>query len=150
MSDEQDGKIENASTPVRFLGKETTDSTQPKAQVTTTEDTVDSKCGLDVSIIKGSNSGSNLKTGLVSIVSVPDDSWVPLPTTALSGRVSLAIQNLSGVDLEVKYENAGGFGTGMLVATGSERAYELPEGLVLYGRVASSGPKNIRIEELAE
>jgi len=139
MSDEQDGKIENASTPVRFLGKETTDSTQPKAQVTTTEDTVDSKCGLDVSIIKGSNSGSNLKTGLVSIVSVPDDSWVPLPTTALSG-----------VDLEVKYENAGGFGTGMLVATGSERAYELPEGLVLYGRVASSGPKNIRIEELAE
>jgi len=93
---------------------------------------------------------SDLESGRVSIVSVPDSSWVALPTASLSGRVSLAVQNQSGVDLEVKYVNTGSFGTGMLIATGSERGYDLPEGVILYGRVASSGPKDIRVEELAK
>ena len=150
MADEQDGKIENASTPVRLLGKETTDSTQPKCQVTTTEDAVDKKCGVDVAIIKGSNPGSNLKSGRVSIVSVPDNAWVPLPATALPGRVALGIQNESGRNLEVKYVNTGAFGTGMLVESGDRIDYDLPEGVVLFGRLSANGPRDIRVEELAE
>lgn len=150
MADEQDGKIENASTPVRLLGKETTDSTQPKCQVTTTEDVVDKKCGVDVAIIKGSNPGSNLKSGRVSIVSVPDNAWVPLPATALPGRVALAIINDSGRDLEVKYTNTGAFGTGVPILNGDERDYDLPEGVVLFGRLSAGGPRDIIVEELAE
>lgn len=150
MADEQDGKIENASTPVRILGKETTDSTQPKCQITSTEDVADKKCGIDVAIIKGSNAGSNLKTGRVSIVSVPDDAWVPLPAVALAGRIALGIQNESGRDLEVKYVNTGVFGTGMLVESGDRIDYDLPEGVVLFGRLSANGPRDIRVEELAE
>lgn len=148
--DEQDGKIEDASTTVKLRGKETQDSTQPKLQATVTDAQPENKVLQDVNVVRGANPGANIKTGRVTIVSLVDTGWVPLPATPLPGRVALAIQNYSGRDMEVKYQNAGAYGTGILILDGDERSYDIPAGVVVYGRLESGGPRNIRVEELAE
>lgn len=148
--DEEDGKIEKATEVTRIRGKETQSSTQPKLQATVTEAQPEDKVLQDVNVVRGSNPGANLKTGRVSIVSVPDNAWVPLPATALPGRVALAIINNSGRQMEIKYTNAGAYGTGVPIEDTDERDYDMPEGIIVYGRMSANGPRNIIVEELAE
>lgn len=150
MADQQDGKTENASTPIRIVGKETYDSTQAKEQATVTTVTPENKILQDVNVVRGANPGANIKTGRVTIVTVTDSGWTPLPAVALPGRIALAVQNTSNRDLEVKYTNTGAYGTGMLVIPDDERDYDLPAGVTLYGRIAGGGSDQIRVEELAE
>lgn len=53
MIDEQDGKTENASSPIRLVGKTTEASTQHKRQATLTRDTVLDKNALDIYRVGG-------------------------------------------------------------------------------------------------
>ena len=87
--------------------------------------------------------------GLTTEVDINDASWVALPTTALTDRNALSVQNVSGFEMKVRYTAAGGY-NGMVIATGAERHYDITDSITLYGRaISGAGTVSVNVEELA-
>lgn len=87
--------------------------------------------------------------GRHSFVSVPDDSWVPLPAIPLTDRNGISIQNESGIDVKIRYVDTDPLWRGTRVSgNGGERFYDIKDTIVLYAR-AESGTAELIIEELS-
>lgn len=91
--------------------------------------------------------------GKISVVTVNDSSWTPLPATALSNRNAISMQNLSGFEMKINYQEAYDLSlgyVGMVVPNGNERYYDIKDTIIIYGRLApGSGSGSINIEEIA-
>jgi hypothetical protein len=88
--------------------------------------------------------------GLVTEVVIDDTNWTPLPATALTDRNAIVVQNLSGKEIKINYSSSVPGYVGVVVSDGSERAYDIKDSIVLYGKVAPGlGNAVINIEELS-
>ena len=85
--------------------------------------------------------------GKITEVSLSASSWTALPATPLTDRNAISIQNLSGIEIKVNYLDSVGY-VGMVVASGSERFYDITDEIVIYGRAASGTP-TVVVEEIA-
>jgi len=100
-------------------------------------------------VIRTFAKASGLNTGgKITEVTINDSSWTALPTTALSGRNALSIQNLSGGEIKINYDNTVGTYTGIVIQNGAERYYDVGETIIIYAK-SLSGNRTINIEELA-
>ena len=97
----------------------------------------------------GSFSVSGLKNGgKVTEVTIDDTSWTALPTSALSNRNAMAIQNYSGQDVKLNYDNAIVGYVGVLLKDGNERFYDISDSIIIYAKSSSSSCTLI-VEELS-
>jgi hypothetical protein len=92
---------------------------------------------------------SGLKTaGLITEVTVTSAAWVELPTTPLANRNAISIQNPSGTNIKINYDNSIVTYTGIIIASGSERFYDITDQIPIYAK-AESGSVTIVVEELS-
>jgi hypothetical protein len=87
-------------------------------------------------------------SGLVTIVSINDTTWTALPATALVGRNAIAIQNRSGQEIKLNYNNATAGYVGIFLGTGFDRFYDITDGIIVYAKSASSACTLV-VEELS-
>lgn len=100
-------------------------------------------------IVEGNFSFSGLRIGgRISEVVLDDINWTALPLTALANRNSISIQNISGLEIKIQYDNTTVGYLGVAIAPGGERFYDLTDAIVIYAK-ASSGTPTIIVEELA-
>jgi hypothetical protein len=93
-------------------------------------------------------SGLNV-SGRVTEVTLSDSAWTALPTTALTNRNAISIQNWSGTQIKVNYNNGVSGYVGMVITgSGGERSYDITDDIVIYAK-AQSGTPTITVEELA-
>ena len=83
-------------------------------------------------------------------VEITDTEWRPVPPVADPGRITLAIQNPSGVEIKVRGDATGAYAAnGMPVGASGERQYQVASVPIVYVR-ASAGTFNINVEELVK
>jgi len=91
--------------------------------------------------------------GKITQVTLNDSSWTPLPATALSNRNAISIQNLSGYEMKINYQEAfdGSYGyVGMVLPNGNERYYDIKDSILIYGRLATGSVSGVvNVEEIA-
>ena len=63
-------------------------------------------------------------------------------------RNALNIQNNSGIEIKINYVNTIATYTGIAIADGSERYYDITESIIIYAKAQSGTPK-IVVEEIA-
>lgn len=86
--------------------------------------------------------------GIISQTTVNSVTWTALPLTPLANRNALSIQNISGIEIKINYDNTTVGYVGVTVATGSERFYSITDSIIIYAKSASGTP-TIQTEELA-
>jgi hypothetical protein len=110
--------------------------------------------GSDVAVrVSGSNfSGSFITSGLktggkITEVTVNASTWTALPPTSLSGRNAISVQNTSGVEVKVNYDNTEPGYVGMVLPDGIERFYDIST-VILYAK-SSGADAVLNVEEIA-
>lgn len=86
--------------------------------------------------------------GRISSVSLDTTNWTPLPAIPLANRNALSIQNISGVEIKLQYDDTTVGYVGVAVGPSNERFYSISDSIVIYAK-ASSGSPSILVEELA-
>lgn len=86
--------------------------------------------------------------GKITQVTLDSTNWTALPPTALANRNSLSIQNVSGTEIKINYDNTTVGYVGVTITSGSERHYLISDTVIIYGKAASGTP-TIQTEELA-
>jgi hypothetical protein len=88
--------------------------------------------------------------GKITVFTIDDSTWWPLPATALANRNALSVQNTSGSTIKINYDNTTVGWVGVTINSGSERFYSISENVILYAKAApASGTITIQTEELA-
>lgn len=99
--------------------------------------------------LAGSFSPSGLNVGgLHTVVSINSSTWTALPATALTNRNQINIQNYSGVEIKLNYDNTVVGYVGVVLADQAERFYQITDSIVIYAK-SSAGTVNVDVEELA-
>jgi hypothetical protein len=84
----------------------------------------------------------------ITVISVSDTTWVPLPTVPLTGRVSLIIQNTHPKqNLYINYTNSVPLQEGFIVYPEGTRELVLAESVQVWGVMESGYTANVIIEE---
>jgi hypothetical protein len=84
----------------------------------------------------------------ITVISVSDTSWVPLPTVPLTGRVSLIIQNTHPKqNLYINYTNSVPLQEGFTVYPEGTRELVLAESVQVWGVMESGYTANVIVEE---
>lgn len=97
----------------------------------------------------GTFSVSGLKNGgKVTEVSIDELGWTLLPATALSNRNAMAIQNYSGQDIKLNYNNTEPGYVGVILKDGNERFYDISDNIQIWAKSSSSSCVII-VEELS-
>lgn len=96
----------------------------------------------------GGSSGALAGPGRVTEVALTTGAWTALPATALAGRQALSVQNRSGQEVKLNYDNAEPGYVGVAIEDGGERHYDIDDGLVVYAK-ASDSACTIVVEEIA-
>lgn len=97
----------------------------------------------------GESSQTSLKlAGRVSEVQLNPVTWTPLPAIPFDRRKSLNIQNYSGIDIKLNFDNTVSDFKGVLLRDSSERAYNIEGSIVLYAKSQTANPV-IVVEEIA-
>lgn len=95
------------------------------------------------------NSNSSLRiAGRVTEVPINNSSWTALPLVPLASRKAINIQNLTGQEIKINYNNGIAGYVGIAIANGGERSYDMEDGIVIYAKSISS-TVNINVEELS-
>lgn len=107
------------------------------------------ECTVQGAASTGEFTPTGLKTaGRVSEVTLNAVTWTPLPAVALTGRNAISLQNRSGIEIKLNFDNTEIAYKGIYVPDGYERAYDITDSIVIYAKAASGTPVVI-IEELA-
>lgn len=86
--------------------------------------------------------------GKITEVTLAAGVWTPLPATALENRNALGVQNQSATEIKLNYDPLTPGYTGILVASGAERYYDITDSIILYAKPIAGSP-TIVVEELA-
>ena len=92
-------------------------------------------------------SGLN-NAGRVTEVTINSATWTALPPTALTDRNAIAIQNVSAQDIKVNFDTGVAGFVGMLIASGSERTYDITDQILIYAK-CTTGTVVINVEEIS-
>lgn len=87
-------------------------------------------------------------SGLITEVTIDDSSWTALPSNPLSGRISVSVQNRSGQEIKINFDNSEPDYVGIAVDDGGDRHYDVTDNIIFYGK-SSSGSVVITVEEIA-
>jgi len=102
-----------------------------------------------IDALEGSFRPSGLNAGgKVTEVTLDTSNWTALPTIALTNRNAICIQNKSGTEIKINYNNSVVGYVGIVISNGSERFYDITDDIIIYAK-ASSGTPTINIEEIA-
>ena len=104
------------------------------------------QCGTTESRPTGLNVGMR-----VTEVTLSSTAWTALPTTALTNRNYLGVQNLSGIEKKINSDSIDALPAGyvgVVVANGVSRMYDIQTDITIYAKAASGTPTVI-VEELA-
>jgi hypothetical protein len=85
--------------------------------------------------------------GKITQVTLSAAAWTQLPPSHLALRNSLSIQNVSGTEIKINYDNTEPGYVGVTVASGSERHYLVGQ-IPIYAKAAAGTP-TIQTEEIA-
>lgn len=100
-------------------------------------------------VVEGNFSFSGLRNGgKITEVTIDDSSWTALPLTALVDRNALSIQNISSVEIAIQYDNSVVGYSGVKIAVGGERFYDITDDIIIYAK-SSLGSATITVEELS-
>jgi hypothetical protein len=97
--------------------------------------------------VDASPSGLSI-AGRITKVSINDSSWTPLPAVPLADRNGMSIQNRTGTQVFIEYDNLKPVGDGVLINTGGERFYDIKPSITIYACTAS-GTFDLHVEEIA-
>lgn len=94
--------------------------------------------------------------GRISSVNIDNTTWTPLPAVPFSvtdgsgthPRNCLSIQNDSGQEIKINFDNTVVGYTGVKIIDQGERAYDIQGSVIIYAK-SKIGPCTIQIEELA-
>lgn len=92
-------------------------------------------------------SGLNV-AGKITEVALNDSTWTALPLTAQTDRNTFGIQNTSGVELKLNFDNTQVGYVGWKVPDGGEFFVDARNGIQIYAK-ASSGTPTVVVMELA-
>jgi len=92
-------------------------------------------------------SGLNI-AGKITETTINSTSWSPLPATTLTDRNAISIQNVSGVEIKINYDNTVTGYVGMVIANNSERYIDVGDNIIIYAKSASGTP-TLNIEEIS-
>lgn len=114
------------------------------------EETVD---GVAVRVSGSNFSGSFSPTGLqvgglITEVTINSSSWTALPAVALTNRNALSIQNKSGQQIKINYDNSTVGYVGMVIEDGGERFYDIQDNIIIYAK-SSTSSCTLNVEEIA-
>lgn len=99
--------------------------------------------------VSGTLSPSGLTVGgKVSIVSVSNTTWTPLPATPLLNRNAMSIINRSGQDAVLNYSNIVVGFVGVPLDDGGERQYDITDNIIIYAKMQTS-VADLIVEEIA-
>lgn len=99
--------------------------------------------------VTGEFSPSGLKNGgKMTVVTLTDSEWTPLPPTALTKRNTISVQNQSAGDMKIQFDNTTVGFVGTLLSPNAERFYDITDSIIIYGK-SRSGNIDILIEELS-
>jgi hypothetical protein len=99
--------------------------------------------------VTGTFTPSGLKNGgRVSQVTLSSTNWLPLPSSALANRNAINIQNYSGSDIFLNFDNAVAGFNGVLIRDQSERNYDITDNIIIYAKSQVNGAI-IVIEEVS-
>ena len=88
--------------------------------------------------------------GRVSVVTINDTTWSPLPLVPLDNRNAIGIQNTAGFEIKLQYDAATVGYVGVKMGIEGERYYDITESIPIYARSApGSGSVQVVIEEIA-
>lgn len=87
--------------------------------------------------------------GRISEVSVSNLSWTALPSTALTDRNAMAIQNRSGQAIRLNYDNSLPISQGVEIQNNVDRFYNITDQITIYAVATGASPATVLIEELA-
>lgn len=115
------------------------------------------KYALDVAIKEGTVSGdvdlnSPGTSGVTTkVTGVGTAGWTAIPTTALTSRKSLTIQNNSNDDCYLSFDSSGSNAAidNILLGSGFERFYNIADGLTIYARKDSGADIDLIVEEIS-
>lgn len=118
--------------------------------VTTT--TVGGDVGLDVHVV-GTVEGSFTPHGLtiagkITTVTLNTSTWVALPASPLVNRNTMSIQNRSGQEVKMNYDNTVIGYNGVIIPDGYERQYDITDSIIIYAK-SSTGSATVIVEEIA-
>jgi len=86
--------------------------------------------------------------GRITEVEINDSTWTPLPEDALENRNAISIQNRSGIEIKLNYDDSVESYSGIIVDNGSERFYDITDTIPIYAK-SQSGTVIINVEEIA-
>jgi len=86
--------------------------------------------------------------GLITEVTLNSSTWTALPATPLSDRNALAIQNYSGQDIKINYDNSAVGYVGVLIKNESERNYDVKDTIIIYAK-SSTSSCTVTVEEIS-
>lgn len=96
-----------------------------------------------------SPSGLNIG-GKVSEIAINDTTWTALPTTPLASRNAINIQNRSGFEIKINYDQTTVGYVGIAIDDQNERSYDITENIIIYAKAkAGSGSVTVTVEEIA-
>lgn len=104
--------------------------------------------------VTGTVTGTFQPTGLttagrVSIVTINQTTWTALPTTPLTARNAINVQNMNTQTVKVNYDNTTVGYVGMTIfVSGGERQYAITPSIVIYAKSETSSC-DLNIEELS-
>lgn len=101
-------------------------------------------------IAVGTFSPTGLSTeGKDTEVDVDDTGWTLLPTSPLSGRNSIFIQNQSDVECKTTFVlGATGGYVGLIIEPGGFYSTDITDSIVIYGRAISGSSKTLLVREI--
>lgn len=99
--------------------------------------------------LSGSIQPKGLSTaGRVTEITLNALTWTALPATPLAARNAMGIQNTSAQDIKVNFDpGVSGF-VGMLIASGSERTYDITDQILIYAK-CTADTVVINVEEIS-
>ena len=87
--------------------------------------------------------------GRISVVALSDSGWTALPTSPLTDRNAIAIQNQSDYEIKLNYDSGEAGYVGVIVPAGAERFYDITEDIPIYAKFESGGSGSVVVEELS-
>ncbi len=95
-------------------------------------------------------SGLNIG-GRITEFTINDSTWTKIPSIAnFPNRNALSIQNTSGAQIKINYDNTAVGYVGVSINSGNERFYAVSQAINIYAKAApASGTITIQCEEIA-
>jgi hypothetical protein len=86
--------------------------------------------------------------GLITEVQLNSATWTALPATPLALRNAICIQNESGIQIKIGYDNTEPGYIGITINDGGERFYNITPDIIIYAKSEKQTP-TVTVEELS-